>query len=219
MSLLRRTSRSLFLLLSVLLFFVATPFVENREGGETLVVLSLFLTLVAATVELSEKRTVFLSAIPLAGLSIGLLWLDHVYHTRALELASRVSLIGFIGLVCITLFLYLGRKGEINRERIVISVCLYFLIALGWFSVYTLLNVIDPGSFADGGVTLTGDIQPSKVLYFSLTTLTTLGFGDIVPVKAPARMFSSLEAASGVLYIAITVARLVASYQISDRTD
>jgi Ion channel len=122
-------------------------------------------------------------------------------------------------LVCITLFLYLGRKGEINRERIVISVCLYFLIALGWFSVYTLLNVIDPGSFADGGVTLTGDIQPSKVLYFSLTTLTTLGFGDIVPVKAPARMFSSLEAASGVLYIAITVARLVASYQISDRTD
>jgi len=213
MSLLAHKLRSLFLLYSVLLVFIATPFLDNREGGETLVVLNLFLTLVAATVQLSERRKLFLTAIPLSAASIGLLWLAHIYHTKALSAASEASLILFVGLVCVSLFVYLGKKGAIDRERIVVSVCLYFLIALFWFAVFELTNVMHPASFADGGAALTGAIPPSKLLYFSLTSLTTLGFGDIVPIRPPARMFAALEAASGVLYIAITVARLVASYQ------
>jgi len=219
MPLLSRRFHSLFLLASVLLFFVATPFLENRQRGETFIVACLFLTLVAATVQLSEKRRLFLWTIPLAGASIGLLWLAHVFHGRRLTAASNISLIVFIGLVVISLFIFLGKKGAIDRERIVVSVCLYFLIALFWFAVYELTNVVHPDSFAEAGVTLTGNISPSKLLYFSLTSLTTLGFGDIVPVRPPARMFASLEAASGVLYIAITVARLVASYQSADRDE
>lgn len=217
MSVLTHRSRSLFLLCSVLLFFVATPFLENRKGGETLIVLTLFLTLVAAAVQLSEKRKLFLSAIPIAAASIGLLWLHHVYHSKVFSIASDVSLILFIGLVCVSLFVYLGKKGTIDRERIIVSVCLYLLLALFWFSVFELTNVLHPLSFAEAGVTLIGNIAPSKLLYFSLTSLTTLGFGDIVPIRPPARMFSSLEAASGVLYIAITVARLVASYQVTEK--
>jgi len=46
--------------------------------------------------------------------------------------------------------------------------------------------------------------------------LTTLGYGDIVPMSPVARMFAALESATGVLYIAITVARLVAAYQRTD---
>jgi len=216
MSLLTHRSRSLFLLFSVLLMFVATPFLENREGGETLVVLNLFLTLVAATVQLSEKRRLFLSAIPLAGATIGFLWLNHVYHDKAFSIVSYLSLVVFVGLVCVSLFVYLGKKGSINRERIVVSVCLYFLIALFWFSVFELINVLHPVSFAETGTALTGSISRSKLLYFSLTSLTTLGFGDIVPIRPAARMFAALEAASGVLFIAITVARLVTSYQTED---
>jgi hypothetical protein len=71
MALLNRRHHSLFLLCSVLLFFVATPLLETRESGETLVVLNLYLTLVAATVKLSERRELFLPAILLAGASIG----------------------------------------------------------------------------------------------------------------------------------------------------
>jgi len=213
MSFLTRRSRSAFLLCSVLLFFAATPFLENRRGGETLIVLILYLTLVAATTVLSEKRGLFLSAVPLAGASIGLLWLDHVYHNMSFAIAANLSLIAFVGLVCVSLFVYLGKQGAIDRERIIVSVCLYFLLALFWFSVFQLTNTLHPGSFAENGATLAGAIPPSKILYFSLTSLTTLGFGDIIPIRPPARMFAALEAAFGVLYIAITVARLVASYQ------
>jgi Ion channel len=210
---LNRRYHSLLLLSSVLLFFVATPFLETRAGGETLVVLNLYLTLVAVTVTLSERRKPFLSAIPLSGASIGLLWLSHIYHTKALGIASRLSLMTFIGLACVSLFAYLGKKGAIDRERILVSVGLYFLIGIFWFAVYELINIVQPGSFTEAGTTLTTNIPVSKMLYFSLTSLTTLGMGDIVPITPPARMFAALEATSGVLYVAITVARLVASYQ------
>jgi Ion channel len=66
-------------------------------------------------------------------------------------------------------------------------------------------------------VVLSGRVEPSRLLYFSLATLTTLGYGDIVAVRPSARMFATLEAAAGVLYIAIFVASLVASYQSTER--
>jgi hypothetical protein len=53
----------------------------------------------------------------------------------------------------------------------------------------------------------------NQLVYFSLTTLSTLGYGDISPVKAFARLWATLEAAVGVLYLAILVARLVAVYR------
>ena len=190
MFLITHRSRSLFLLYSVLLFFVATPFLENRAGGQTLIVLILYLTLVASAVRLSHKRTLFLSAIPLAAASIGFLWLAHIYRTKTFSVLSYMSLIIFVGLVCVSLFIYLDKKGSIDQDRIVASVCLYFLIALFWFAVFQLTNTLHPVSFAEAGTPLTGAIPASKILYFSyfsLTGLTTLGFGDIVPIRPAAR--------------------------------
>ena len=84
---------------------------------------------------------------------------------------------------------------------------------------YSLLNAIQPGSFVEAGVTLVDRVHGSKFLYFSLATLITLGYGDIVAVGPAGRMLAALEVAAGVLYIAITVARLVASYQTISRED
>ena len=59
----------------------------------------------------------------------------------------------FIGLACVSLFAYLGKKGAIDRERILVSVGLYFLIGIFWFAVYELINVVQPGSFTEAGTT------------------------------------------------------------------
>ena len=75
------------------------------------------------------------------------------------------------------------------------------------------------GHGVEAGVTLLDRVRASKFLYFSLATLTTLGYGDIVAVGPAGRMLAALEVAAGVLYIAITVARLVASYQTISRED
>jgi hypothetical protein len=209
--------RSLFLLFSVVLFFVLAPFLEDNAIGEFCLVLSIYLTLVSATMELSGNRVLFWSAVPLAGISMVLVWANHLFRTQTLLVADHVVLAAFFGLVSVSLFNYLGRPGEITSGRLYVSVSLYFLLGLGWFALYTSINAIQPGSFAEAGIVLAGRIPPSKILYFSLATLTTVGYGDIVAVRPAARMLATMEAAAGVLYIAITVARLVASYQITKR--
>ena len=60
--------------------------------------------------------------------------------------------------------------------------------------------------------------RETELLYFSLITLSTIGYGDIVPLSGEARMLSALEGVTGVLYIAVTVAILVSSFR-SERSD
>ncbi|HXJ93454.1 MAG TPA: potassium channel family protein [Terriglobia bacterium] len=214
--LLNPEQRSLFLLLSVLAFFILTPFLEGNRTGELFIVLVLYLTLIAATAELHEKRVLFRTAIPIAAASMVLLGTSHFHPIPVLMLAGDVVLAGFLCLVSVSLFAYLGQPGAITKGRLYVSVALYLLIGLSWFVLYQIVDVLQPGSFAEAGVTLTGRILPSKLLYFSLVSLTTLGYGDILAVRPVARITAALEAVAGVLYIAITVARLVAGYQASD---
>ena len=58
-----------------------------------------------------------------------------------------------------------------------------------------------------------GPTGQSELLYFSLVTLSTIGYGDIVPLSGEVRMLAALEGVTGVLYVAITVALLVSSYK------
>jgi hypothetical protein len=199
------------LLISIVLLFTLAPMLENTRTGGLLLLLNLYATLVAATMELAEKRAIFWSAIPIALTSIVLSAVSHFHPTRALQFASHLALGAFFSLVSISLFTYLGEKGAIAKDRIYASVSLYFLLGLTWFALYSMINVVQPGSFTQSGVLITNETHWSTMLYFSLTTLTTLGYGDIVAVKPTARMIATLEAVAGVLYIAITVARLVAA--------
>jgi hypothetical protein len=79
--------------------------------------------------------------------------------------------------------------------------------------MFNLTETAAPGSFVETRLTLSAGVPRHSLLCLSLATFTTLGYGDVVPVSPPARMLAVLEAATGVLYIAITVARLVAAYQ------
>jgi hypothetical protein len=207
-----RDKRSILLLISVVSFFILAPLLEGRKVGGLLLLLSLYITLVAATSALLEKRTLFWIAIPMAIASMLLLLASHYYPTESWLLANSIVLTAFLILVSTSLFVYLGQAGQIAGDRLRVSVSLYFLLGLTWFALYNLINLLEPGSFAEGGKTLTGEIHWSKMLYFSLVTLTTLGYGDIVAIKPTAQMTATLEAAAGVLYIAITVARLVSAH-------
>jgi hypothetical protein len=191
------------------------PFLEGNNIGEVALIGNLYLTLVFATLQLAAVRALFWSAVPIAATSIVLLLLSHYVPTKNLLIMNYLVLAVFLMVVSVSLFTYLGLDAGITSGHLHVSVSLYFLLGMTWFALYNLLNTLRPGSFAEGGVPMTGNPPASTMLYFSLSTLTTVGYryGDIVDIKPPARMFATLEAASGVLYIAISVARLVASYQ------
>ena len=102
------------------------------------------------------------------------------------------------------------------RAKLDACLGLYLILAMFYYAVFNLMQEIHPGSFVEVAPTAIPASRHS-LLYFSLASLTTVGYGDVLAVSRPARMIAALEAVTGVFYIAITVARLVAGYQQEDR--
>ena len=99
------------------------------------------------------------------------------------------------------------RPGPVTRQRIQGSVAIYLLLGLTWASAYELLHILRPGAWT--GAASEAPISQTWI-YYSFVTLTTMGYGDITPVHPVARSLAILEAVTGQLYLAITLARLVA---------
>jgi len=122
------------------------------------------------------------------------------------------SYLGFLLIFLIAAAWIVGENvlltGKVDFNIIVGSVALYLLIGLIWSILYTMLLEFAPNSFAG--------IEPgpwydnmSKTTYFSFVTLTTLGYGDISPVKPIAEVLVILEAVVGMFYMAVIVASLI----------
>jgi hypothetical protein len=106
-------------------------------------------------------------------------------------------------------------RGEVNFHRIVGAILLYMLIAIAFMSFFMLIGLLTPDAF-NGLVLKDNQKISSGLIYFSFTTLTTTGYGDIVPVHPVARSLCNIEAVIGQLFPATLLARLV-SLEIEGR--
>lgn len=85
---------------------------------------------------------------------------------------------------------------------------IYLLLGLFWYNIYEIIYVLNSNSF-QGIVSSNSQVD---LLYFSYTTLTTVGYGDIIPVVNIAKIFPNLESIVGIMYPAIYISRLVVIY-------
>ena len=107
--------------------------------------------------------------------------------------------------------------GRITYHRVIGAILLYLTIGFIFVALFTLVSAFAPKSFT--GLTAADRIfVPSDFVYFSFITLTTVGYGDIVPVHPFARSLCNVEAIIGQLYPATLLARLV-SLEIGSRAD
>jgi hypothetical protein len=106
--------------------------------------------------------------------------------------------------------------GRITFHRLQGAIVIYLSLATIFASAYSLIWVLNPGAFANLVARTGGPEEVATMLYFSLTTLTTTGYGDIVPLDPFARSLANLESVIGPFYLAITVARLV-TMELADR--
>ena len=207
MSVAKNDRRSLFLMLSLLLLILLTPFLEDQRIGEIFLMVSLYLILITAILELHGKETLRWLAIG-AAIPVVLVQLATLFRpSHSLLIVAYALLIAFFGFVSVGLFTYLGKPGAITSGRVYASVSLYLLLGMFWFALFNLTETITPGSFAHDGVIM--GIPRSSFLYFSLVTLTTLGYGDVLRRSSAARTMATLEAVMGQIYLAVLVARFV----------
>lgn len=118
----------------------------------------------------------------------------------------------FYGFIIFELTRYIVRCKVVDSNILSASACVYLLLGLVWSYIYALLDYYFPGSILP--MLETNILENfSRYLYFSLVTLTTLGYGDITPSTRIAQNWVVLEAIVGQFFLTILVARLVGLYQ------
>jgi hypothetical protein len=130
------------------------------------------------------------------------------------KVADYISLgfyIVFLSYTIVLILAYILRNTKVTLNIIMGAVCVYLLMDIVWGMGYALLDAIIPNSFNIADMDA-GSVNYNLIrnfIYYSMSTMATLGIGDIVPLSTPARYLSSLEAISGQMYLSILVARLV----------
>jgi len=206
-----RERRHLLLLISMLLLFVIGPFIVTfRHGVLFLNVLGAAI-LVAGSYALSERKQLFRTAVVLSAISTIGACLPLAFPQHWAVLASHSSVILLAAFFCVSILAYVLHSGRVTSDKIFAAICVYLLLGFVWTYTYALLDDMQPGSFADSTETgRTDDVaHVSQLRYFSFATLTTLGYGDILPRSSTARTMAVLEAVMGQIYLAVLVARLV----------
>ncbi|TXL13683.1 Ion channel, partial [Methylococcaceae bacterium HT4] len=98
---------------------------------------------------------------------------------------------------------------NITAELIYAAVAVYFIFGLAWASIYQVIEISNPSSFSMSNAEASTQNFIFQMWYFSMVSLTTLGYGDISPVTMTARVFVVLEAIMGQFYLAVLIASLI----------
>jgi hypothetical protein len=210
-------------LISLLLLFVITPFVETLRYGLVLMSIGVATVIVSGTYAVSERRRLFAITLIVAAAAVATTCLLVVMQREWIVIASDGLLLLLLGLFSVGILGDVLRRGRISANKIYGAICVYLLIGAAWGLAYAIMQLIDPASFS--GLVGTGNSdyvgRAMQIRYFSFTTLTTLGFGDIVPRSPVARTLSMLEAVMGQIYLTVLIARLVGLHivQASARGD
>ena len=208
----KATSRpDLLLLLSLLVVIVMYPVLDHGDVRRAILGALMFVPLLLSTVRLSERKGwVWPTALLMTATFLTAVANTFFPHPT-LEGLKWALLVVFFGLTVYGLFPYLKNARSVTDAHLYTAVSIYLLLGMQWFALYSTIDVFFPGAILQNNAAMAD--RHSELLYFSLVTLSTIGYGDIVPVNGEVRMLAAREGVAGVLYIAITVALLVSSYK------
>ena len=203
-----------FLLVALLVFLIGVPIAIDLEifSFETLRAVSFSALLAIGLWSLRSSGRAFSAAIAFVIVGIVLNLLFAYYKQTVFQVYSTIALLAFLLLATGTAMKQIATANNISANRIVGAICVYLMLGVIWALSYGLLEVMIPGSFgglSDEAATLSW--SPDWI-YFSFVTLTTLGYGDVLPLTFFSRTLAYFEAIVGQFYLAVLVAGLVSAY-------
>lgn len=198
--------RFAFLFISMISLFLFRPFLESFLGLKILMLIFVTFVMVSGVYAVSDHKLRFIIGMILFLPAITINWSQFYIDSLWIFIFAKAIGVVFIAHVIVSILIYLFKENHVTLDMIMGAVCVYLLFGILWSFVYALIELILPGSFNYSG-------DPDTALfYYSYITLTTVGYGDVVPVLDAARSVAILEAITGQIYLAVLVARLVGMY-------
>jgi len=207
------------LLIVLLVYLLVSPFIPDGSIWGGLVHGWLSLVLLVAAREVQRQRNQRGIAYVLLAPTLILYWLGIFEVVNFSKEAALSLFVLFYGLLSYSFFLQLGLIRVVTKEVIAGVLCLYVVIGLFWGAVYNLVYALNPDSFAGELLEKGGDNTMHSFNYFSMVTLTTLGYGDITPQTQGAAALCQMEAVVGQFFTAVLVAWLVGMYRRSESVE
>lgn len=211
--------RCFFLLAALLALFMLYPFWVGNIVGLTVLDLLSWVILVAGVWAIRHNRKLLLGATFIAVSVFAVDLLSYWQPNASLILLSFGLEFAFFVLLFVLVLFHVMETGIVTADKLFGAISAYLLLGLIWALLFSIFEVVHPGSFQARELALSELSNAAdylrhvaifdQLVFYSFVTQTTLGYGDIIPVSPPARMFSILAAVAGQLYLAILVARLV----------
>ena len=204
--------RCFFLFLALLALLIAIPFLSDTIHGRRIIGFFNVMVLVTAVAAVASSRLSFVIA-----MLLGLAMLALQFLALQSGFPGHFALFwgfgaGFYGFTLVHLLNYVLRRDRMTADKLYGAVAAYIMVAILWACLYGVLQYFYPGAFNFSGTPKV--LELAELVYFSFTALTTAGFGDITPALIQSRFLTILEMVTGVMYVAILIARLTGVYPV-----
>ncbi len=208
------------LLIALAVLLISAPFVEELEGGRLILSVLFSLVLLAAVFAVADRQRSLVIALILLIPAITARWITYfrpdLLHPSVFLVCALVLLAFVIG----HLLLFVLHAPVVSGEVLCASIAAYLMLGLTWTVAYWLVDQVTPGgAFSFNTRSDMRSMSGFNGIYFSFITLSTVGYGDITPVSRTARWLAAMEAMTGLLYVAVLIARLVSLYSKTRSND
>lgn len=202
-------------MLTLLMISPVSDVYDSQDNIITPMTAAVFLAVILGTTE-RKRLLLLLVTMTIVWMIIGILTDGSGLFVGPSVVAPLLFLV-LLAAVFLLLAEWMIRAGHINAEVLCAAICGYLLLGLFWAGLYAAAERFRTmAHLHDGFVsTIGGRLTNSDWLYFSYSTLTTVGYGDIVPRGGEVRMLAVVEAMVGLFYNTIVIARFVGLYGIT----
>jgi voltage-gated potassium channel Kch len=205
-----KEGRFLYLLLILMGYIVLAPFLQNYLHLKQLYHIFLTAVLLAGIYAVRIHKKQFIAALCLAVPMLFFVWFSYAKPSQFAQMLSALATLVFLLYTIVLILLFVFSTRIVTHHLIFGAIAVYMLIGLAWAIVYGILESQIPGSFSQAPAA--DALQPGFYIYFSFVTITTLGYGDIIPLKPEARALVVGEALIGQIYMTVLIAWLVGLY-------
>lgn len=201
---------------SLILLFVAFAVLDSNKAWQQISLVSIFFVTVLFVIETFKLPKKFIT--PFRAIAA----LAYLFNLLAMVgNMERYTIFSFLGqsiqlvFMGISVFLIIKRifaDTNVTGDTLRGGISAYLMLGIVWFQMYNIILNLNPHAFKE-------PVSSYQLFYFSFVTLTTVGYGDILPAHRSTMVLANLEAIIGQLYPAIIIAKLVSIYVVQKNED